>query len=175
MFRNFRLQLMSLVFATACGVTVKSKSPPPADQPNPTPTPAPSPSNKGNGDANPQTGALELGKQASVQGSVAKDENGFHAITKVFSFSLAEPTKLRVRKSLAMGNCGAPTAAFVILQGETQLDDVTIDPEKNYGGVPAEVYANTTPAGAFSLVAYIIVPNECPGLFFYDFYLEKAP
>lgn len=136
------------------------------------------PAGTGSGDAtgsDPAPVALTLGTEVEAKGDVVKDENGMFSLTRTYTLTLEKESSLQVRKTMANGNCGAPNASFIFLQGENQTADVTIDHTKDYNGVPAEKLGAPLAAGTYNVIAFMTLDEECKDMmFFYDFVVEAA-
>lgn len=119
--------------------------------------------------------SIQLGQEASAKGDVLKDENGIFSLTRAYSFRLDKETNLQIRKSFGNGNCGKASASFIVMKGEEQIGDVTIDRESEGNGVPVEKFAEPLAQGDYMLVAFITLEQECKDMmFYYDFFLEEA-
>lgn len=166
------LSFILCIGMVACGGSKKKKSdnpPPPLAGPQIV------------GDENPSDGgrvevtALTLGQEASAKGDVIKDENSIFSLLKAYSFKLDKETRLQVRKSYGNANCGHANATFIVMKGDEQVADVTIDRDKPYDGVPVEKLPVSLAPGEYTLIAFVTLDQECKGMmFYYDFYLEEA-
>jgi hypothetical protein len=119
--------------------------------------------------------SIQLGQEVSAKGDVLKDENEMFSLTKAYSFKLDKETNLQIRKSFGNGNCGKASASFIVMKGEEQIGDVTIDRENQGNGVPVEKFAEPFSEGDYMLVAFITLEQECKDMmFYYDFFLEES-